>query len=182
MNGVDLERLAEVEARVAAATPGAWYYYGDEICGVAAKCRCPPTHPGNALSGWSMQGEAPHEAHDVVIGTTEYDADGQTVPDFEEYKSNLKLIAHAPADLAWLAAELRAALAALHDLREESAAYQRGLRDGAEQELARVKGVLEEEARFNTRLVPLYDKPASGEFRACVAALYAVIPRLDPPD
>jgi hypothetical protein len=33
------------------------------------------------------------------------------------------------ADLRWLAAELRAALAAVHDLQQESAAYRRGAED-----------------------------------------------------
>ena len=73
--------LDPIRARLAAATPGPWHAYGNTLAAEVGRCTCSP-HYG---------------AHERSCGLEDI---GQVV------ESDAELIAHAPADLAALVAEV----------------------------------------------------------------------------
>src|SRR5262245_30261712 len=90
-----LKRLEEITARLATATPGPWrWLYGDE----------------RGSFHWLVN-DAGVRVH------SDGGARGEYNPDIDVWGPDAALIAHAPADLAWLLAELRTALAACEEAR-----------------------------------------------------------------
>ena len=100
-------RLAAIRERERKATPGEWYYIGDNIVGVSADCCCPPAHdpaPGSFI----MEPNVPHEAHDIVPSREDALASNEAMhahgvtPDFEQWKDDCRFIAAARTDVLLL--------------------------------------------------------------------------------
>lgn len=93
------KRLAEIEARLKAATPGPWVDHCEDSCEKALKgVSCP-----DGLCGTYAIAETLHS--DVTVQV--FAPQGDYRKRDHRVSANAELIANAPADIAWLIDELR---------------------------------------------------------------------------
>lgn len=86
--------------------PGPWGYYGDEVVGLTADCKCPeePLLNEHAGIGYYVSGP-PHECHEIIPGRFADDIECGTLS-FEQYIRILKFCAAARTAVPALLDEL----------------------------------------------------------------------------
>ncbi len=127
MTAADRKRIEEIETRLTARTPGEWY--AGTAVGALHRRGC----DGDCVNLWTDG-----EAYGRTDGRTDI-----TAPCSGLRWDDARLCAYAPADLDFLLALARDQAQLIHDLREESAAYAAGYRDGAEEMQGRAAGAAE---------------------------------------
>jgi len=131
------DRVAEIRARLAAATRGPWRWWGNvDTRSIQLTTRDRGVLTIMAFKRWGMQGAAPaffrrtpdmpygwngvqESAEDIAVREVPYRGDI-----VELDNPNAKLIANAPADIAWLLEERERLIAELNTARAQAARAQ----------------------------------------------------------